>query len=194
MSETGRPSDEDLRFLNEMGMVEVEPGRWVSGWQGSDPEMQAHIDRLDDAGKEQLDLLMRAGRVQNEFDLEHTGGTSAASIQFIDEGPLLDQYPSEHRQVDLAVFVAIKDTSAQDFDALEGSSIEGALDAVLEQFEMLPPPDAIATALRKLGIRSKAIQINAHTAAPNEGPDARDYPGYRPALIHFPEAKRFWLD
>lgn len=61
-----RPSEEELRFLAEMGMTEVEPGRWASGWQGSDPGMQEWFDNLGGEGEEQLDLLMRAGRVQND--------------------------------------------------------------------------------------------------------------------------------
>lgn len=36
---------------------------------------------------------------------------------------------------------------------------------------MLTPSDAIAVALRKMGIKSKAIRIDARTASPEEGPD-----------------------
>lgn len=194
MPEKDRPSEEELRFLQEMGMVEVEPGRWVSGGQGSDPETQAMFDGLDGAAKEQLDLMMRAGRVQNEFTLEQSGGISAASTSVIDDGPPKEAPFPKHGEVALAVFVAIKDSSARDFDALDGESIEEALDAVFAKFEVLPPPDAIAIALRQLGVRSRAIHINPHTAGADEGPDPRDNPGYRPALIHFPGAKRFWLD
>jgi hypothetical protein len=73
-----QPSEDDLRFLKGMGMIEVEPGRWSSGWQGSDPAMQEWFDGLGGAGEEQLDLLMRAERVQNEFDLEQSGAAAAS--------------------------------------------------------------------------------------------------------------------
>lgn len=84
-----QPSKEDLGFLEEMGMTEVEPGRWSSAWQGSDPGMQKWFDNLGGAGEEQLDLLTRAGRVQNEFDMERSGGAVASNVQLISEGPLL---------------------------------------------------------------------------------------------------------
>lgn len=64
-----RPTDDELRFMAEMGMTEVEPGRWLSGWKGTDPDLQERIDSQGSKGQEHLDLL-RAGRVQNEFDLE----------------------------------------------------------------------------------------------------------------------------
>lgn len=189
-----RPTEDEIRALEEMGMTEVEPGRWSSGWQGGDPEMDAWFENLGPAGQEQLDLLTRAGRVQNEFDLEQHGA-SAANIQIITEGALADSPPfEEHGEVALAVFVGIKESSAEAFDALKGDTVEEALDEIFEKYEALPPADALAAALRKLGIKSKAIHIDAHTAGPDEGPDPRDYPGFRAVLMHFPGATRFWLD
>jgi hypothetical protein len=193
MSDKDQPTEEKLRFIKEMGMTEVEPGRWSTGWQGSDPDMQEWIDNLGGAGEEQLDLLIRAGRVQNEFDLEQGGAASASSVQLISQGPLADSPPLEHGEVALAVFVAIKESSCEEFDALDGETIESGLDDVFEQYETLPPPDGIAAALRKLGVRSKSIYLDPHTCGA-ERPDPRDYPGFRAALIHFPGARRIWLD
>lgn len=142
-----------------------------------------------------MDLLARAGRVQNEFDMAQSGAGVATTVQPINEGPLADAAALEgHSQVDLAVFVAVKDSSADDFDALKGETIEVALDEVREKYRTLLPPEAIAVALRKLGIKTKTIDINAHTAGPDEGPDPRDYPGFRAVMIHFPGAKKIWLD
>lgn len=195
MSAKDQPTEEELRFLKEMGMTEVEPGRWSSGWQGSDAGMQGWLDDLGDEGEEQLDLLMRAGRVENEFNMEQTGAGAVASVQRISTGPLADEHPSvEHGAVALAVFVAVRESSTYDFDALRGDTIEATLDRVREEYPALTPSDAIAVALRKLGIKSKAIRIDAHTAGPDEGPYPRDYPGFRAVLLHFPGAKRIWLD
>lgn len=88
MPTNDQPAEDELRFLKEMGMTEIEPGRWSSGWQGSDPDMQERFDNLGGAGEEQLDLLTRAGRLQNEFDLEQTGAGIASNVQLITEGPL----------------------------------------------------------------------------------------------------------
>lgn len=179
-----------------MGMTEVEPGRWVSGWQGSDQATQELFDSLGWEGKEQLDLLARAGRVQNEFDREQSGAAVGSSVQLINEGSLADAAgaPEEHFQVELAVFVAVKESSANDLDALKGDTIEVAFDEAFMKYPTLPPSDAIAVALRKLGIKAKTIDIDAHTAGPDEGPDPRDYPGFRTVLIHFPGALRMWMD
>jgi hypothetical protein len=197
MKAKDQPTEEELRFLKEMGMTEVEPGRWSSAWQGSGPGMENWFEDLGSEGQEQLDLLMRAGRVQNEFDVEQSDGSAAANVQLITEGPLADTPPfddEEHTQVELAVFVGIKESSAHEFDALRGDTIETTLDQVREEYPMLTPADAIAVALRKLGVKSKAIRIDAHTAGPDDGPDPRDYPGFRAVLLHFPSAKKIWLD
>lgn len=138
MNAKDQPTDEGLRFLKETGMTEVKPGHWSSGWQGSDPGMQEWFDNLGGAGEEQLDLLMRAGRVQNEFDMEQTGGAAASNVQLITDGPLADSPPLEHKQAALAVFVGIKESSAQDFDDLDGEAIESALESIFEKFEALP--------------------------------------------------------
>jgi hypothetical protein len=194
MTANDQPTEEELRFLKEMGMTEVEPGRWSSGWQGSDPGMQGWLDDLGGEGEEQLDLLMRAGRVENEVKMEQTGAGAVASVQRITSGPLADAPPFEdHTPVDLAVFVAVRDSSAYDLDELRGDTIETTLGQVREEYPALTPADAIAVALRKLGIKSKAIRIDAHTAGPDEGPNPRDYPGFRAVLLHFPGAKRIWL-
>lgn len=195
MNAKDQPTEEELRFLKEMGMTEVEPGRWSSAWQGSGPGMENWFEDLGSEGQEQLDLLMRAGRVQNELDMEQSGSGAAASVQMISEGPLADT-PSldEHSQVDLAVFVAVRESSAYDFDALTGDTIEAMFDQIREEYPALTPADAIAVALRKLGIKSKAIRIDAHTAGPDDGPDPRDYSDFRAALLHFPGAKKIWLD
>lgn len=192
-----QPTEAELRFLKEMGSTEVEPGRWSSGWQGSGPDTEDWFEDLGSEGQEQLDLLVRAGRVQNEFDTEQSGSGAAANVQLITEGPLADMPPftdEDHTEVDLAVFVAIKESSVGDFDGLTGDTISVTLDQVREEYPLLPPSDAIAVALRKLGIKSKAIRIDAHTAGPDEGPDPRDYPGFRAVLLHFPGGQRFWLD
>ncbi|MCO4263759.1 hypothetical protein NG697_12640 [Pseudarthrobacter sp. MDT3-26] len=195
MSAKDQPTEEELRFLKEMGMTEVEPGRWSSAWQGSGPGMQEWLDDLGDEGEEQLDLLMRAGRVENEFKMEQGGAGATASVQRITTGPLVDAQPLEdHTPVDLAVFAAIRDSSTYDLDDLKGDDIEATLDQVREEYPLLTPADAIAVALRKLGIKSKAIRIDAHTAGPDEGPNPRDYPGFRAVLLHFPGARRIWLD
>ncbi|WP_157359195.1 hypothetical protein [Arthrobacter sp. Soil782] len=178
-------------------MTEVEPGRWSSGWQGSDPDMDSWFEELGSEGQEQLDLLTRAGRVQNEFDMEQSSSGAAVSVQNITEGPLADTPPfddGEHTQVELAVFVAIKESSVKDFDSITGDTIEATLNRVRKEYPLLSPSDAIAVALRKLGIKSKAIHIDAHTAGPDEGPDPRDYPGFRAVLMHFSGGQRFWLD
>lgn len=192
-----RPTEEELKFLAEMGMTEVEPGRWVSGWQASDPGMQDWFDNLGSEGEEQLDLLMRAGRVQNEFDLEQTGAASAANVQIINSGPLATTPPpveaeQEHGAV-LTAFVAVRHDAQEAFDALDGKAIEGAFDQMYEKYETMQPQDALAAALRSLGIKCKTINLDAMTAGP-EGPDPRDYPGFRGALVHIVGGIRRWID
>ncbi|MDJ0459916.1 hypothetical protein PUN71_022165 [Arthrobacter sp. NQ7] len=192
-----RPTEEELKFLAEMGMTEVEPGRWVSGWQGSDPGMQDWFDNLGSEGEEQLDLLMRAGRVQNEFDMEQTGDTSAANVQMISSGPLATTPPpveneGQHGAV-LTAFVAVRHDAQEAFDALDGKAIEDAFDQMYEKYETMQPQDALAAALRSLGIKCKTINLDAMTAGP-EGPDPRDYPGFRGALVHIEGGIRRWID
>lgn len=58
---------------------------------------------------------MCAGRVQNEFHLEQTGAQGAVSVQRIPEDNL-----EEHGSL-MAVFVAVKKTSVEDFEALDGT-------------------------------------------------------------------------
>lgn len=192
-----RPTEEELKFLAEMGMTEAEPGRWVSGWQGSGPGMQEWLDDLGSEGEEQLDLLMRAGRVQNEFDVEQSGASSAASIQMINSGPLAMTPPpveeeEEHSQV-LTAFVAIRNDAQEAFDALDGQAIEDAFDQMYEKYETMPTQDALAAALRSLGVKCKTINLDAMTAGP-EGPDPRDYPGFRGALVHIEGGIKRWID
>ncbi|MFM9431999.1 hypothetical protein [Arthrobacter sp. MP_2.3] len=181
-----QPTDDEKRFMANMGMTEVEPGRWLSGWEGSDPDIQEWLDSQGDEGQEQLDLAMRAGRVQNEFDLEQTGAQSAVSVQKI---------PSdleEHTSL-MAVFVAVKKDSVDDFEALEGDEIQRKVEEVMEQYDEMLPPDLTAVALRKLGIKCKTILTNPENTGP-DGPDPLDYPGFRAAVMHFPGAKRIWID
>src|SRR5687767_387422 len=90
MNTNNQPPAEDVEFLKSKGMTEIEPGRWVSEWQGSDPDIEEFFDNLGPEGKEQLDLLARAGRVQNEFDQEQSGAGVAANLQLIGEGSLAD--------------------------------------------------------------------------------------------------------
>lgn len=52
--------------MAETGMTEVEPGRWMSDWQGGDPKRQEWVDSQGPDGPEYLDLLTRAGRIQNQ--------------------------------------------------------------------------------------------------------------------------------
>lgn len=187
MSGQQEPTEDQLRFMAEMGMTEVEPGRWSSGWQGSDPDMQEWIDGQGSEGEEQLDLLMRAGRVQNEFDMEQTGADSAASVQRIPEDDM-----GEHGSL-MAVFVAVKKSSVADFDALDSDGIQRMVDEVMAQYDEMLPPDLTAVALRKLGIKCKTILANPENTGP-EGPNPLDYPGFRAAVMHFPGAKRSWID
>jgi hypothetical protein len=189
-----RPADEELKFLAEMGMTEVEPGRWVSGWQGSGPEMQGWLDDLGSEGEEQLDLLMRAGRVQNEFDMERTGAASASSVQMISDGPLARTTPAEfaHGPV-MTAFVAVRHDAQEAFEALDGNAVEAAFDEMLEKYETMKPQDALAAGLRSLGVKCKTINLDAMTAGP-EGPDPRDYPGFRAAVVHIEGGIRRWID
>lgn len=186
-----RPTEEEQRFLAEMGMTEVEPGKWASGWQGSGPGMQDWIDNLGSEGEEQLDLLMRAGRVQNDFDLERSG-EAAANVQMITEGPLATTPPPVHGSV-LTAFVAVRRDAQEAFEALDGKAIEAAFDEMFEKYETIQPQDALAVALRSLGIKCKTVSLDAMTAGP-EGPDPRDHPGFRAAVVHIEGGIRNWID
>lgn len=176
-------------------MTEVEPGRWVSGWQGSDPGVQEWFDNLGSEGEEQLDLLMRAGRVQNEFDMERSGATSAATVQLINAGPLSTTPPpvEEQHGAVLTAFVAIRNDAQEAFEALDGKAIEDAFDEMFEKYETMQPQDALAAALRSLGIKCKTINLDAMTAG-SEGPDPCDYPGFRGAVVHIEGGIRRWID
>jgi hypothetical protein len=159
--------------------------------------MQDWLDNLGSEGEEQLDLLMRAGRVQNEFDMEQTGATSAASAQMISSGPLATTPPpvedeGQHGAV-LTAFVAVRHDAQEAFDALDGKAIEDAFDQMYEKYETMQPQDALAAALRSLGIKCKTLNLDAMTAGP-EGPDPRDYPGFRGALVHIEGGIRRWID
>lgn len=187
-----KPTEEELKFLAEMGMTEVEPGRWISGWQGSGPGMQDWLDELGPEGEEQLDLLIRAGRVQNDFDMERTGAPTASNVQLIGEGPFATPPPGEHGPV-LTAFVAIRHDAQEAFDALDGGAIEAAFDEMFTRYETMPPQDALAAALRSLGIKCKTINLDAMTAGP-EGPDPLDYPGFRAAVVHIAGGIRRWID
>lgn len=191
----GQPTEQELQFLAEMGMTEVEPGKWSSGWQGGNAGMQEWLDDLGSEGEEQLDLLMRAGRIQNEFDLEQTGGQSAVSVQRIGSGPLAATPPpgqDGHGSV-LTAFVAVRYDAQEAFEALDGKTIETAFDEMFEKYETMQPQDALAAALRSLGVKCKTIKLDAMTAGP-EGPDPLDYPGFRAAVVHIEGGIRNWID
>lgn len=177
-----QPTDDELRFMAEMGLTEVEPGRWVSGWQGSDPDIQEWLDSQGSEGQEQLDLLMRVGSVQNEFELDQSGAQSAVSVQRIQENGSL-----------MAVFVAVKRTSVEDFEALGRGAIQSKVEQVMAHYDEMLPPDLTAVALRKLGIKCKTILANPENTGP-EGPDLLDYSGFRAAVMHYPGAKWTWID
>lgn len=117
-----RPTEGELRFLEEMGMTEVEPGRWSSAWQGSYPGMQEWLDDLGSEGEEQRDLLTRASRVENEFKMEQTGASAVASVQRITSGPLADAPPvEEHGEVALAVSSLLGNPAPMTLTPLEGT-------------------------------------------------------------------------
>lgn len=183
-----QPTEDELRFLAEMGMTEVEPGRWSSGWQGSDPDIQEWLDSQGAEGEERLDLLMRAGRVQNEFDLEQTGAETAVSVQRIREEASNEEHGSR-----MAVFVSVKKTSVEDFEALDSDEIQRKIEEVMAQYDEMLPPDLTAVALRKLGIKCRTILANPENTGPG-GQDSLSSPGFRAAIMHFPGAKRTWIE
>lgn len=67
------------------------------------------------------------------------------------------------------------------------------VEETMAQYDEMLPPDLIAVALRKLGIRCKTILDNPESTGP-EGPNPLDYPGFRAAVMHFPGSKRAWID
>jgi hypothetical protein len=184
---SNQPTEDERRFLESQGLREVEPGRWLSDFEASDPETQHLADNMSAADREYIDLVMRAGRVTTEFDMEQSGEDSAVHVQ------TLSPDHEEHAEVGLAVFVAVRPDSAEAFDALDGETVEDGLNDMLDRFEVMPPPDALAATLRRLGIKCKTVEENPHYTGP-EGPDRRFYAGFRLAVMHFPGGQRYWLD
>lgn len=92
---------------------------------------------------------------------------------------------------DVAVFVAVKPSSAEAFETLDPGALEAGLSRSMDQYPNMLPPDLVAVTLRKLDIKCKTIELGTAGA---EEPDPRSYPGFRAALIHFPGARRVWLD
>lgn len=92
-----------------------------------------------------------------------------------------------------SVFTAIAPSSAAAFDALDADALEAGLERAAGQYPNMLAPDLMAVTLRKLGIKCKAIELDPAEAGP-EGPDPRTFPGFRPALIQLPGARRTWLD
>jgi hypothetical protein len=129
---------------------------------------------------------MRAGRVQNDFDLEQTGAQGTISVQYIPPDGLEEHAPL------MAVFVAVKASSVDDFESLAGEDIQRKAEEVMAQYDEMLPPDLTAVALRKLGIKCKTILANPENIGP-EGLDPQDYPGFRAVMMHFPGAKRTWV-
>lgn len=185
--EEGQPTSDQLRFLAEMGMTEVEPGRWMSDWQGGDSELQEWVDSQGPEGQEQLDLLMRAGRVKNEVHMEQTGTPSAVSVQRIPSAPM------EHQTSLMPVFVAVKMSSVAAFEAVESDKIQRTIEDVMEQYSEMLPPDLAALSLRKLGIKCKTIWDNPENTGPR-GPDPKRHPGFKVAIMHFPGATYTWIE
>lgn len=179
------PTEAEKQFLAEMGLTEVEPGRWSTGWEADGPAAQAFLDGLTEADIEQLDLMAAANRVQNEFDLEQSGAGTTASMQLIGPSP-----NASHR---MPVFVGIREDFVGAFEALKLSALESKADEVLDLFDGLMPPDILATALRKLGVKAKAIQDN-----PRQSEDwssvAGSLPGFRIAVVYVPEYDWVWID
>lgn len=91
----------------------------------------------------------------------------------------------------LSVFVAVKASSAGAFEALDAGALEDGMSRAMDQYPNMLPPDLVAVTLRKLDIKCKAVETDP--AGTNE-PDPRSHPGFRAALIHFPGARRVWLD
>ena len=183
-SEGNEISAEDRQFMAEMGMTEVEPGRFMSGWQASDQESQEFFESLTSSGMEQLDLLARAGRVSNEFELEHSGSSTAVSVQRLSPDALLPE------QDFIEVFVGIRNEDSAVFESLEGSLIEEGFEAAHDKFPSLIPPDAIAVALRKLGVKCRTI--DEHPAEVSSAPSAGQ--GFRTAHVLLPGGTRKWAE
>lgn len=182
-----QPTADERRFLESQGMKEAEPGRWVSDFQASDPQTREMLDGMNAEEHERLDLLSRSGRVQNEFELEQSGAGGTVSIQQL----IADNTPQDDGI--LSVFVAVKDASTQAFEALDADAIERGLEDAVDAYDQLFPPDYVAIALRKLGVRCRAIELHPDHVYPDQL-DSADYPGFRIAVIHFPGAERHWLD
>ncbi|HEX9229521.1 MAG TPA: hypothetical protein VF885_23235 [Arthrobacter sp.] len=79
MSKT-EPTAADKKFLESMGMQEVEPGRWHSGWQGELPEGTS-IDNFGAAGLEQLNRMMHEARAENESQIAKSGEPFAFTVR-----------------------------------------------------------------------------------------------------------------
>lgn len=179
------PTPEELKFLREMGMTEIEPGRWVSAPEASSPDMQAFLDSMSPAEEEQLDLLMRAGRVQNEVDMEQTGSATAVSVQPVPEGlaPAADG-------IELSAYAAIRDSDVEALEALEPQVINDKLDETMLRYPQLLPPDGLAAALRQLKVKCRAVDVNPYTDGQTLPPEA---PGFRVALFAFPAGTHRWV-
>lgn len=108
----------------------------------------------------------------------------AADVQLPESG--IQGLPNE-----LSVFVAVKPSSEEAFESLDPATLENGLSRAMDQYPNMLPPDLVAVTLRKLDIKCKTIELGT---AGNEEPDPRSYPGFRAALIHFPGARRVWLD
>lgn len=80
-------TDEDRAFLQAEGMVEVEPGRWVGGWQ----DMDGNAVSIPDSTY--LDSLLNAGREMSARDAE-LGGADAY-IEPVEPERLLGDYEDD---------------------------------------------------------------------------------------------------
>lgn len=129
---------------------------------------------------------MAAGnRVQNEFELEQSGGGTTATMQLLEPG--LGTWPG------MDVFVGIRKDCTDAFEALTPSVVADKADDVMDLFENLLPPDILAAALRKLGVKAKAIQANPKHLE-DWGSVRASAPGFRIAVVRVPDFAWEWLD
>lgn len=175
----GKPSGEDLQALQEIGMTELEPGRWTGPWQGSDEDMH-RLARIGPSASE-LNAALKAGQSANEEMMAEYGAHVSVAMQTLPPG-----YAAE--PIQLLVYAQIVDSFSGSLDSLDPELIAESAERAMNQHPDLSPPDTLAVGLRRLGIKCRAEHLH-----PDHGVPPEHRPGFRAALFDLYGGEHSWV-
>ena len=171
-----KPSAEDLKLLQDMGMTEVEPGRWTGPRAG-----RLESTELFGPSTAELDSAMKAGVSANEEDMAEIGGHLGVSMQTLPPGDAAE--PLRY-----LIYAHIADSFTGALESLDPEAVAASADQAMDRHPDLSPPDVLAVGLRRQGIKCRAEHLH-----PDHGVQPEQQPGFRTALFDVITGEHSWV-